>query len=258
MASIKQSFSWGGFAQFVPAPQLVRAAAEIGFLGVELVPQEHWQMLKDHGLAIISLDGHRSIQEGLNRREHHPRIEQEIRAKLALAQEWGIRNLIVFSGNRAGLDDQSGLENTAEGLSRVAKAAEEAGVMLVMELLNSKVNHQDYQGDHVAWGIEVCRRVNSPAVRLLYDIYHMQIMEGDIIRTIQENHAYFAHYHTAGNPGRHELDENQELYYPPIVRAIKQTGYQGYIGHEFSPLGEPLGALRHAFELCHEASSRLI
>jgi hydroxypyruvate isomerase len=250
MASIKQSFSWWCFAQLVPAPQLMRAAAEIGFLGVELVPQEHWQMLKDHGLAIISIDGHSSIQEGLNRREHHPRIEQEIRAKLALAQEWGIRNLIVFSGNRAGLDDQSGLENTAEGLSRVAKAAEDAGVMLVMELLNSKVDHQDYQGDHVSWGLEVCRRVNSPAVRLLYDIYHMQIMEGDIIRTIQENHAYFAHYHTAGNPGRHELDENQELYYPPIVHAIKQTGYQGYIGHEFSPLGEPLGALRHAFVLC--------
>lgn len=250
MASLKQSFSWGGFARYVPAPELIRAAAEIGLSGVELVPQEHWQMIKDHGLAIVSIDGHRSIQEGLNRREHHARIEQEIRAKIALAAEWGIRNLIVFSGNRAGLDDQAGIEQTAEGLRRVAKVAEDAGVMLVMELLNSKVNHQDYQADHVAWGVEVCRQVNSPAVRLLYDIYHMQIMEGDIIRTIQQYHPYFAHYHTAGNPGRHELDENQELYYPAIVRVIQQTGYAGYLGHEFSPLGDPLPALRSAFELC--------
>ena len=122
--------------------------------------------------------------------------------------------------------------------------------MLVLELLNSKVDHQDYQGDHVAWGVEVCRRVDSPAVRLLYDIYHMQIMEGDIIRTIQEYHPYFAHYHTAGNPGRHELDEQQEIYYPPIVRAIQGTGYQGYLGHEFSPLGDPLRSLQQAFALC--------
>lgn len=250
MASIHQSFSWGGFASIVPAPQLLRAATAMGLRGVELVPQEHWQAVKDHGLEIVSVDGHRSIQEGLNRREHHPRIEQEIHAKLALAEKWGIRHLIVFSGNRAGLDDPTGLEHTAEGLRRVAKAAEDAGVTLILELLNSKVNHRDYQGDHTAWGLEVCRRVDSPAVRLLYDIYHMQIMEGDLIRTIQEHHAYFAHYHTAGNPGRHELNDQQEIFYPPIVRAIKRTGYTGYIGHEFSPLGEPLPALQHAFDLC--------
>lgn len=250
MVSLKQSFSWGGFARYVPAPELIRAAAEIGLSGVELAPQEHWQMIKDHALAIVSIDGHHSIQEGLNRREHHARIEQEILAKIALAARWGIRNLIVFSGNRAGLDDQAGIEQTAEGLRRVARAAEDTGVMLVMELLNSKVNHQDYQADRVAWGVEVCRQVDSPAVRLLYDIYHMQIMEGDIIRTIQQYHPYFAHYHAAGNPGRHELDENQELYYPAIVRALQQTGYAGYLGHEFSPLGDPLHALRSAFELC--------
>ena len=250
MTALKQSFSWGGFAQPVPAPQLIRAAAEIGLLGVEFVPQEHWQAIKDHGLEIVSIDGHRSIQEGLNRREHHQRIEREICANLALAEQWGIRYLVVFSGSRAGLDDQAGLEYTAEGLRRVARRAEDAGVTLVMELLNSKVNHKDYQCDHVGWGIEVCRRVDSPAVRLLYDIYHMQIMEGDVIRTIQQNHAYFAHYHTAGNPGRHELDENQELYYPAIVRAIWQTGHRAYLGHEFRPLGDPLLALQHAFELC--------
>ncbi|GHO66838.1 hypothetical protein KSD_16840 [Ktedonobacter sp. SOSP1-85] len=250
MATIQQSFSWGGFAQHVEANKLIHAAAEIGLRGVELVPQEYWQRIKDHGLSIVSVDGHRSIQEGLNRREHHARIEQEIYAKLALAEQWGIRNLIVFSGNRAGLDDETGAQITAEGLRRVAKAAEDAGVMLVMELLNSKVNHRDYQCDHVAWGVEVCRLVDSPAVRLLYDIYHMQIMEGDIIRTIRENHAYFAHYHTAGNPGRHEIDESQELYYPPIIHAIQETGYMGYIGHEFSPLGDPLASLKYAFDLC--------
>ncbi len=252
--SLKQSFCWGGFAARVPAPQLLRSAAEMGLSGVELLPREYWQMAKDHGLTIVSVDGHGTIQEGLNRREHHQRIEQEIRAKLALAETWGIRHLIVFSGNRARLDDQSGIAYTAEGLSRVAKAAEDAGVTLVMELLNSKVNHRDYQCDHVAWGVEVCRRVDSPAVRLLYDIYHMQIMEGDIIRTIQQYHEYFAHYHTAGNPGRHELDEHQELYYPAIVRAIQQTGYQGYLGHEFSPLGDPLRSLQQAFELCQLSS----
>ncbi len=248
--TIKQSFCWGGFASHVPAEQLIRAAAELGLSGVELLPREYWQMAKDHGLTIVSIDGHRSIQEGLNRREHHQRIEEEIRTKLALAEVWGIRHLIVFSGNRAGLDDQAGMVSTAEGLRTVAKAAEDAGVTLVMELLNSKVNHKDYQCDHVAWGVEVCRQVDSPAVRLLYDIYHMQIMEGDIIRTIQQYHEYFAHYHTAGNPGRHELDENQELFYPAIVRAIQQTGYQGYLGHEFSPLGDPLRSLQQAFDLC--------
>jgi len=250
MTALKQSFSWGGFAQLVPVPQLIRAAAEIGLLGVELVPQEHWQAIKDHGLEVVSIDGHCSIQEGLNRREHHQRIEREICANLALAEQWGIRYLVVFSGNRAGLDNQAGIEYTAEGLSRVARRAEDAGVTLAMELLNSKINHKDYQCDHVGWGIEVCRRVASPAVRLLYDIYHMQIMEGDVIRTIQENHAYFAHYHTAGNPGRHELDENQELYYPAIARAIWQAGHRDYLGHEFRPLGDPLRALQHAFELC--------
>jgi hydroxypyruvate isomerase len=154
-------------------------------------------------------------------------------------------------GNREGLDDQTGAEITAEGLSRVAGVAEEAGVTLVMELLNSKVDHKDYQCERTAWGIEVCQMVNSPRVKLLYDIYHMQIMEGDIIRTIRDHHASFAHYHTAGNPGRHELDETQELYYPPIIRAILATGYQGYLGQEFIPKGDPIAALKQAFDLCN-------
>jgi hydroxypyruvate isomerase len=136
-------------------------------------------------------------------------------------------------------------------LRRLARVAEDEGVTLVLEMLNSKVDHPDYQVDKTAWGLEVCRMVDSPAVKLLYDIYHMQIMEGDIIRTIREHHSYFAHYHTAGNPGRHEIDDTQELQYPPIIRAILATGYDGYIGHEFLPKGEPIAALKHAFEVCN-------
>jgi hydroxypyruvate isomerase len=158
--------------------------------------------------------------------------------------------LICFSGNRHGLDDATGAEITAETLSAVAPMAEAAGVTLVLELLNSKVDHPDYQCDHTAWGVQVVKAVNSPRVKLLYDIYHMQVMEGDIIRTIQENHPHIAHYHTAGNPGRHELDANQELNYRAIVQAIIATGYTGYLGQEFVPLGDPVAGLRSAFATC--------
>lgn len=190
------------------------------------------------------------IEKGFNRRPHHEFLEREVRANIALAARWGIPNVIVFSGNREGLDDKSGAEITAEGLKRVAKFAEDEGVTLVLELLNSKVDHPDYQSDKTIWGLEVCRMVDSPAMRLLYDIYHMQIMEGDIIRTIREHHGYFAHYHTAGNPGRHELDERQELQYTPIIQAIAATGYTGYIGQEFIPTGDPEDALKQAFDVC--------
>jgi hydroxypyruvate isomerase len=230
---------------------LVRAAADIGYAAVDLVGQEHWRLVKDHGLAIAAIGGHASLSEGLNRRENHDRIEQELRANLALAARWEIPTLICFSGNRNGLDDATGAEITTEGLRRVARAAEEAGVTLVLELLNSKVDHPDYQADRTAWGIMVCAMVGSPRVKLLYDIYHMQIMEGDIIRTIRDGHAHFGHYHTAGNPGRHDLDEGQELYYPAIMRAILATGYDGYVSHEFIPRGDPLAALKAAFDRCN-------
>ncbi len=252
MSVIKQSVSWWSFVGGDMTPQkLLRAAADIGYVAVELVEQEYWPLVQEHGLAIASIKGKTSIEQGLNRREHHERLEREIRSNLVLAEQWGIPNVIVFSGNRDGLDDQTGAEITAEGLRRVAKVAEDAGVTLIMELLNSKVDHPDYQCDHTSWGIEVCRMVNSPRVKLLYDIYHMQIMEGDIIRTIRDHHAYFGHYHTAGNPGRNELDDTQELNYPPIVRAILGTGYDGYLGQEFIPRGDPVIALRQAFDLCN-------
>jgi len=172
----KQSVSWWCFAGIGMTPKhLLRAAADIGYSAVELVEPEHWSLVKEYGLTIALLNGGLSIEQGLNRREHHDYLEQRIRATIKQAERWGIPNVIVFSGNREGLDDRVGAEITAEGLSRVAGAAEEAGVTLVMELLNSKVDHTDYQCDRTAWGIEVCHKVNSPRVKLLYDIYHMQI-----------------------------------------------------------------------------------
>lgn len=250
MPAYRQSVSWWCFVPNLMSPEeFVRAAADLGLDAVELLPAEHWRLARDHGLAIASIDGHASILEGLNRREHHARITSELQARIRLAAEWGIANLICFSGSRAGLDDGEGIAATAEGLASVAPLAEDAGVTLVLELLNSKVDHPDYHADHTHWAVEVCRLVGSPAVRILYDIYHMQIMEGDIIRTIGAVHPWIGHYHTAGNPGRHELDADQELNYPAIFRAIAATGYSDYIGHEFVPTGNPVAALRAAVEL---------
>ncbi|MEK7396003.1 MAG: TIM barrel protein, partial [Candidatus Poribacteria bacterium] len=190
------------------------------------------------------------LGDGLNKRSNHDRIEQEILKNLDVAKENGIVALICFSGNRNGLSDEEGLDITTEGLMRVAKAAEKAGIYLVLELLNSKRDHKDYQCDHTVWGAEVIKRVNSPKVKLLYDIYHMQIMEGDIIQTIKDNIQHIGHFHTAGNPGRRDLDEDQELYYPPIMRTIANTDYDLYVGQEFVPKGEPIEALRTAFKIC--------
>ena len=252
MGTLKHSVSWWCYDHSGLTPeQLVNTAAEIGYTGFDLVGQEHWALIKHRGLEIAAVNGHQSIGDGLNKREHHDRIEREILDNLVLASQWGIANLIVFSGNRDGQDDKAGAEATAEGLRRVARAAEQAGVNLVMELLNSKVDHADYQGDSTTWGADVCRMVNSPRVKLLYDIYHMQIMEGDIIRTIQANAEVIAHYHTGGNPGRHEIGAKQELYYPAIMRAIAATGYQGFVGQEFVPAGDPVAGLKEAFDLCN-------
>lgn len=252
MRYLKQSVSWWCFVNERLSPRaFLRAVADMGYQAVELVDQEAWPLVKEYGLVMASTNVYMQIERGLNRREHHAQLEQNIRAALALAEQWSIPNLIVFSGNRESLADQEGIERTAEGLRRVAPMAEEAGVTLVMELLNSKVDHLDYQCDRTDWGVAVCQMVASPRVKLLYDIYHMQIMEGDIIRTIRTAHPWFGHYHTAGNPGRHELNEAQELNYPAIIRAILETGYAGYLGQEFVPLGDPLQGLKQAFELCH-------
>ena len=244
--------SWWCFAnRGVPDEDLLKQIKAIGYPAIELTEERLFGQAHDLGLVIASHGGHQGIEHGLNDPAEHDRIEGEIHASLALAQKYQIPNLIVFSGSRRdGLSEEAGIENTALGLSRVAKAAEEAGVTLVLELLNSKVDHKGYQCDHAAWGVEVCRRVGSPRVKLLYDIYHAQIMEGDVISCIQQNNFYFGHYHTAGVPGRHDLDDTQELNYPPILRAIAATGYAGYVGHEFIPKGDPVAALEAAYRLC--------
>jgi hydroxypyruvate isomerase len=249
---LKQSISWWCYIPNLLTPEaLLDAAVEIGYAGIELVDPPYWQMIKDHGLTITSIKGHGSITEGLNRRENFPPIMDDLKANLDLAVKWGIPNLICFSGNRNRLDDRTGAEITTENLRQIAPLAEAAGVNLVIELLNSKVDHPDYQCDSTAWGIQVCEWVNSPRVKLLYDIYHMQIMEGDVIRTIQTHHRHFGHYHTAGNPGRHEIDDRQELNYPAIVRAITATGYKGFLGQEFIPVDDPIQGLKRAFDLCN-------
>jgi len=248
---MKQSFSWWCFAnRGVEDRALLRAAKDMGYVAVELIGEEMFPLVRDMGLVIASHGGHRLEAEGLNDPAFHDRIEGDILRQLEVAKKFEIPNLIVFSGERRpGLSDEEGIENSAMGLRRVARAAEDAGVNLVIELLNSKVDHHGYMCDTTAWGVAVCELVASPRVKLLYDIYHMQIMEGDIIRTIQRDHAHFAHYHTAGNPGRRDMDDTQELNYPPIFRAIEATGYEGYVGHEFVPKGDPVVALRAAFDL---------
>ena len=252
---LRQSFCWWTFAERgVPASELLEAAKAIGYDAVELIGQEHFERALDLGIAIAAHQGQQSLNRGWNDPSLHPPLIAELHTSLALAQKYQIPNLIVFSGNRQTEQlNEMGLEATVLGLAQIAPAAEEAGVTLVMELLNSKVDHPGYQCDRTAWGVEVCRRIASPRVKLLYDIYHMQVMEGDLIRTIETNFAELGHYHTAGNPGRHDLDQAQEIFYPPIFRTIAGTGYAGFIGHEFTPKGDPIAALQAAFDLCRNS-----
>jgi hydroxypyruvate isomerase len=228
----------------------LRAVKALGYAAVELLPRELWDTALEAGLVIAS-EGAGPLEAGWNRRENHAGLLEEVERKLELAQRYAIPNLIVFSGNRGGLDDASGAEASAEGLRKAAPLAEATGVTLVLELLNSKVDHKDYQCDHTAWGARVIDAVGSPRVKLLYDIYHMQIMEGDLVRTIGENAARIGHVHTAGNPGRRDLDDEQEINYPAVMRALRASGYTGFVGQEFIPKGEPLAALKAAFDLCN-------
>lgn len=254
MSAFPQSFSWWCFAnRGIDSGALLSAAAKAGYTGVDLIEEELWAEAKRRGLAIAAVNGHASIAEGLNRRTNAGRIEKELRANIAKAEKWRIPILICFSGNRGGQDDETGLDCCAEILASMAPMAVDAGVTLALELLNSKVDHRDYQADSSDWGVELCRRVGSSGFKLLYDIYHMQVMEGDIIRTIQSHHDLIAHFHTAGNPGRGQPDAAQELHYPAIYRAIGATGYRGYLSHEFIPAGDPVTALERAFQDCADA-----
>jgi hydroxypyruvate isomerase len=246
---MKQSLSWWAFCRQGMTPQnLVTEAKRIGYGGFDLVPEEHWGLINDAGMTVACVGGHSSLTDGLNRRENHDRILGQIEQNLEKAVRFGIPNLVVFSGNRN--ENMDGSEATIDVLRRVSAAAEDAGVTLILELLNSKKDHPNYEADRTLWGVSVCEQVGSPRVKLLYDIYHMQIMEGDVIATIGAHHNQFAHYHTAGVPGRRDLDDVQELQYPAIVRAIADTGFDGFLGHEFLPKGETIPAMEEAFRVC--------
>jgi len=247
---IKQSVSKWCFDRWWSLEVLAQNAAKIGLKGIDLVGPSEWPVVKKNGLVPTMAPGAGSIADGFNRKENHDRLEKEAKKNIELAAEAGLPNVICMSGNRRGLSDDEGIENCVAGLKRVVGFAEEKKVTLCMELLNSKVDHKDYQCDHTAWGVEVVKRVGSPRFKLLYDIYHMQIMEGDVIRTIRQNIQYIGHFHTGGNPGRNEIDETQELNYPAIMKAIAESGYEGYVAHEFVPKRDPLKSLEQAFRLC--------
>lgn len=235
--------------------ELAIAGKAMGLASVELLEPADWPILEKHGLVCAmpfgpSAEGKNRLTDGFNALENHEWLVPGFNERIREVSEAGYPSVICFSGNRRGMDDETGLENCAKGLKAIMPAAEEHGVTVCMELLNSKVDHKDYQCDHTEWGVELCKRVNSDRFKLLYDIYHMQIMEGDVIRTIRTYHDYIGHYHTGGNPGRHEIDDTQELNYPAIMRAIVETGYTGYVGQEFIPSRTPLVSLREAVALC--------
>lgn len=237
---------------------LVKTAAEIGYAAIELwsMPADLAEIValaKRYGLVVASMSGHASLPDGLNKRSNHERITAELKTSIDVAAQNGIPGLICFSGNRQPhMTEIEAIEAVADGLRLIAPYAEAKGVNLNLELLNSKVDHPGYQCDHTAWGAAVCERVNSPRVKLLYDIYHMAIMEGDVIRNIRENIKWIGHFHTAGNPGRNDLDDTQELNYRGICRAIAATGYDLFVGHEFRPKGDPIAALHQTFEICNQ------
>jgi len=260
---IKQSFCLPMYRpQGLDLATLFREAKSAGYPATEVWDrfaltdpgwEEIFETARSAGLAIASMSGHRSLPDGLNKAENHERIEAELRESIDVAVRWGIPGLICFSGNRnPGQSDLEGMVVSARGLRRIARYAGEKGVNLNVELLNTRVNHPGYQCDHTDWGAALCEMVGSPRVKLLYDIYHMQIMEGDLIRTIRANIARIGHFHTAGNPGRQDLDDEQELNYKGICRAIAATGYDGYVGHEFRPKGDVIAALRAAFAVCDQ------
>jgi hydroxypyruvate isomerase len=234
----------------IPLEKLAAEAQRMGYKSIELVTPAEFPTVKEVGLTCAMLNGACTIGDCFNRRENHDRLEKAVKEHIEFAAANGLPNVICFSGNRRGMPDDEGLANCAVGLKRVVGFAEEKNVTICMELLNSKVNHADYMCDRTPWGVELVKKVGSPRFKLLYDIYHMQIMEGDVIRTIQDNQEYIGHYHTGGNPGRHEIDETQELYYPAIMRAILDTGFEGYVAQEFVPAREPLASLKQGFEIC--------
>jgi len=236
----------------IPLEDLCKAAEKLGLSSIELLGPKDWPMLQKYGLTCAMGNGAEiSLTKGWNHTEYHEQLIKNYTEAIPLAAKAGIKNIICFSGNRNGIDDETGMINSAKGLRKIMSLAEQNGVTIVMELLNSKVNHKDYQCDHTAWGAALCEMVGSENFKLLYDIYHMQIMEGDVIATIKKFQQYIGHYHTGGVPGRNEIDESQELYYPAIMKAITETGFKGFVAQEFIPKrDDKLASLKQGIEIC--------
>ena len=235
----------------IPLPELCQAAAEIGLTAMDLLTPEEWPVAKQHGLICSMGSGLGGpIENGLNDPANHESIVKGLTEGIPQAKKAGVPNVITFFGNRRGRSDEEAIKNCVTALNRVKRVAEDNDITICIELLNSKVNHPDYIGDKTPYGAAIVAAVDSANIKLLYDIYHMQIMEGDVIRTIKDNHQWIAHYHTGGVPGRNEIDVTQELYYPAIVQAILDTGFQGHMAHEFIPKRQPIASLREAVVLC--------
>ena len=229
--------------------EMATLASSLGMVGIDLLDPPDFPTLKKHGLICTMVQSH-PLSDGLCDPQFHSMAIEKTLAAIEATAEAGFPNVICFSGNARGIDRETGMKNCVAALAEIVPTAEAKGVTVQMELLNSKVNHPDYMCDNSTWGVELCKRVGSDNFKLLYDIYHMQIMEGDVIRTIENHHEFFGHYHTAGNPGRHELDDQQELFYPPIAKAIAETGFDGFFAHEFIPKGDPVAGLTDAVRQC--------
>lgn len=240
----------------VPLEELCIAVKKMGITAIDLLSPKEWPVIQKHGLtcSMCYIPGKVSLTDGFAGKEFHESLVKDYEEGIPLVGKAGYRNLICFSGNGRGMDDETGLKHCVEGLKKILPLAEKNNVVLVMELLNSKVDHKDYMCDHTAWGVELCKRLDSENFKLLYDIYHMQVDEGNVIANIRANHQYIAHYHTAGVPGRNELDDKQELYYPAIMKAIAATGFKGYVAQEFIPTGKTeadrFKALEQAIHVC--------
>jgi len=248
-ARLKQSVSRWCYGR-IPLDDLCEAAKTIGYKSVELLSEKEWEVPKKHGMACAMANGFGTIPVGFNRPDNHDKLVADAERMIPLVAAAGVPNIVVFSGNRAGLSDGEGIANCIAGLKRVTPTAERHNVTLCLEMLNSKVDHKDYQADHTAWAVQVVQGVNSPRLKLLYDIYHMQIMDGDVIATVRANFGHIAHFHTGGVPGRAEIDETQELNYRRVMQAIADLGFTGYVGQEFVPKRDPLTSLKQAFEIC--------
>ena len=246
---INQSVSKWCYGKF-SLEEMCAIGKKMGLKAIDLLGPNDFPTLKKHGLA-CSMIGTHGLTKGINRKENHEECLAKIRTAIDAAAEYKFPNVITFPGNRAGMPDDVGVENSVIALKEIAGYAEKKGVTICLEYLNSKVNHKDYMFDKMSWGVEVCKKVGSESVKILYDIYHAQIMEGDIISTIRTCKDYIGHYHTGGNPDRNEIDESQELYYPAIMRAIVETGYKGYVAHEFVPKQkDQIASLAYAVRIC--------